>query len=400
MNDHYVRLLCNVLQQSGRVWKGWPDDRLGEDHERSEVVGPGGASAAMRRFRRRAIPGMPGRGRRYKRHLKNSALIAVALLSLFASACSGGNDSLSEGGKLRVVTTVSPITNLVQNVGGDRVVVTGLVPEGQSSHEFEPAPSDARVLADADIVFVNGLNLDLPSIKLARASLRSGAELVELGPRTIKPEEYIFDFSFPRDEGDPNPHLWTNPKYARRYAEVIRDTLVRRDPGGAAEYRGNFAIVAARYDMLDAAVREATATVPAGKRKLLTYHDSFPYFAREYGWKVIGAIQPSDFSDPSPRDIARLIDQVRAEKVPAIFGSEVFPSPVLRQIASESGARYVNDLRDDDLPGRRGDVNHSLPALLVFDYTTIVKALGGNPAAFDRIDTSNLGGEDNATYRD
>jgi ABC-type Zn uptake system ZnuABC Zn-binding protein ZnuA len=143
-----------------------------------------------------------------------------------------------------------------------------------------------------------------------------------------------------------------------------------------------------------AALREATATVPEAQRTLLTYHDSFPYFAREYGWTVIGAIQPSDFSDPSPRDVADLIEQVRAAGLPAIFGSEVFPSPVLEEIAAETGAEYVDDLRDDDLPGAPGDPDHSLLGLLRFDYVTIVEALGGDAAALEALDTSNPVGDE------
>ena len=142
----------------------------------------------------------------------------------------------------------------------------------------------------------------------------------------------------------------------------------------------------------------STATVPPEHRKLLTYHDSFPYFAREYGWEVIGAIQPSDFADPTPQEVAGLIEQVRAEDVPAIFGSEVFPSPVLEQIASEGGATYVDDLRDDDLPGEDGDAEHSYLGLMVFDFTTFMGALGGDPSAFEDLDTSNLH-EGNADYR-
>ena len=106
--------------------------------------------------------------------------------------------------------------------------------------------------------------------------------------------------------------------------------------------------------------------MPPENRKLLTYHDSFPYFAREYGWQIIGAIQPSDFADPTPQEVAALIDQIRREHVPAIFGSEVFPSPVLEQIASETGAQYVDDLRDDDLPGENGDPDHSYFGLMVY----------------------------------
>lgn len=327
------------------------------------------------------------------------AFLVAALLSLGAVAC-GSDDPSAEGGKPNVVTTVSPITNIAQNIGGDRVVITGVVPEGENSHEFEPAPSDARVMAEADIVFINGLHLEEPTLELAESNVRDGVEIVQLGDETITPAEYIYDFSFPREAGDPNPHLWTNPPYAKRYAEIIRDELTALDPGGAASYKNNFDAFAGRIDALDRAVRAATATVPAENRKLLTYHDSFPYFAREYGWKIVGAIQPSDFSEPSAREVADLIEQIRRERVPAIFGSEVFASPVLRQISRETGARYVDDLRDDDLPGSPGGDQHSYIGLMVFDYKTFVTALGGSASAFDGIDVSNVAGEGSATYRE
>jgi ABC-type Zn uptake system ZnuABC Zn-binding protein ZnuA len=317
--------------------------------------------------------------------------------SLLAAACS--TSASGDGSGVQVVTTVSPITNIVQNVGGDRVSVTGIVPEGTNSHTFEPAPADAAVMEEAEIVFINGLHLEEPTRELAEANVGDGVPVVELADRTISEDEYIFDFSFPESEGFPNPHLWTNPPYARAYAEIVKDELSELDPEGASTYRQNFDAFARRLDDLDDAVRAATATVPEEDRKLLTYHDSFPYFAREYGWEVVGAIQPSDFAEPTPQDVVGLIEQIRAEDLPAIFGSEVFPSPVLEQIAAETGATYVDDLRDDDLPGEAGDPDHSYLGLMVFDFRTIVGALGGDPSVFDGIDVTNLSIDDVGAYR-
>jgi ABC-type Zn uptake system ZnuABC Zn-binding protein ZnuA len=333
--------------------------------------------------------------------VKASRLWVLALSgSLAAAACGGDADPGERGGRLQVASTVSPITNIVQNVGGARILVTGIVPEGTNSHTFEPAPSDARVLANADIVFINGLHLEEPTLALAEANIGEDVPLIQLGDRTISPEGYIYDFSFPEEEGDPNPHLWTNPPYARRYAEIVMEELSSLDPDNAEYYGDKFEAFAARIDELDRLAREVTETVPPGNRKLLTYHDSFPYFAREYGWEVIGAIQPSDFSEPTPQEVVGLIDQIRGEEVPAIFGSEVFPSPVLEQIAAETGAQYVDDLRDDDLPGSPGDPEHSYLGLMVFDYRTIMGALGGDPSPFEQLDTANVAGECCATYRE
>lgn len=314
---------------------------------------------------------------------------AALLLLLAAAACARGP---APGEGLRVVATVSPITNIIENVGGDRVALTGLVPEGVNSHTFEPSPSDARLLAEARILFANGLNLEEPTLKLARANMRAETRIVELAGGALTEAEWVFDFSFPRSEGNPNPHLWTNPPYAKRFSEIVRDELSRADPAGAARFSRNQARLVERIDALDAAIRVATATVPPERRKLLTYHDSFPYFAREYGWTVVGAIQPADFSEPSPREVAALIDQVRRERVPAIFGSEVFPSPVLEQIARETGARYVADLRDDDLPGEPSDPEHSYVGLMRFNLVTIVEALGGNASELKGLDVGNVAG--------
>jgi len=314
---------------------------------------------------------------------------APLTLALLAAACATTAGSADEG-RLQLVTTVSPITNIVQNVAGPHAEITGIVPEGVNSHTFEPAPTDARVMAEAEVVFVNGLHLEVPTLELARANVAEGTPIVELGNRTISPDEYIFDFSFPEEEGDPNPHLWTNPPYAKRYAEIIAETLSEIEPGKAGEYRRNAGAFGERVGELDLLVREVTETVPPENRKLLTYHDSFPYFAREYGWEVIGAIQPSDFSDPAPQDVGGLIEQVRDAGVPAIFGSEVFPSPVLEQIAAETGARYVDDLRDDDLPGEPGDPEHTYLGLMVYDYRAFMGALGGDVSGFEGFDTSNV----------
>ena len=321
-----------------------------------------------------------------------------------ATACSGNGspeprDSTTAQNRLTIVTTVAPITNLVHNIAGDLADVSGLVPEGVNSHTFEPSPSDAALIAEADLVFANGLHLEVPALELAEQNLAPEARIVTLAEQTISEDEWIYDFSFPASQGDPNPHLWTNPAYANRYARLIARTLADRDPENARTYLGNADVLELRFDALVEAVETATATVPEDARKLLTYHDSFPYFARTFGWEIIGAIQPSDFSEPTAREVGDLIEQIEREQIPAIFGSEVFPSPVLEAIAAETGATYVDDLRDDDLPGDTDDADHSLLGLLVFDFTTIVEALGGDASAFAAVDTSNLHVESTVVYR-
>ena len=335
-------------------------------------------------------------------------LVALAVLILTAVGCSDTEGSPqsssseaadSESAVLRVAATVSPITSLVENVGGNRIELTGIVPEGTNSHTFEPAPSLAATLTSADLVVANGLFLEEPTIRMAEANMKEGAVLLLLGPRTISESEWVFDFSFPETEGHPNPHLWTAPHLALKYAEHIRDELVSLDGDNAEYYRGNFEKLAARINELDERISSATQTIPPENRKLLTYHDSFPYFGPRYGFEIIGAIQPSDFTEPSAREVASLIDQVRESGVPAIFGSVVFPSPVLEQIAREGGANFVDKLRDDDLPGKPGDPDHTYMGLILEDVKIITTALGGDISPLDGYDPSHVfEGESRAVY--
>ena len=301
------------------------------------------------------------------------------------------------GSRLQIVTTVAPITSIVANIAGDRAEVNGTVPEGTNSHTYEPKPSVAKLLATADVVFVNGLKLEDPTLALAQQNLADGAQLIELGTTALPTDLYLYDFSFPKEGGKPNPHLWTNPPMARCYAQIAASVLSKADPTNASYYADNLTRYLAKVDALDAALRTATATVDRSKRKLLTYHDAYAYFAAEYDWDVIGAIQVSNFEDPTPKEIAGLIDQITSEGVPAIFGSEVFPSPVLTQIGKETGVKYVDVLRDDDLLGTPGDPEHTFLALMQFDFVTMVRSLGGDPAALEAVDTTNVV-TDNARY--
>lgn len=336
--------------------------------------------------------------------------LRLALLSLVvASASCSSTDtgdlnaigcSLGDpvDGTLRIATTVAPITSIVANIAGDTAVsIVGIVPEGTNSHTFEPKPSDAATLESADVIFINGLVLEEPTKDLALANLKDGASICELGTEILPESDYIYDFSFPREGGKPNPHLWTNPPMAKAYAQVVRDVLSRRSPSNAATFAANYDAFALKVDALDEAMKTAAATIPAAQRKLVTYHDAYAYFAKHYGFTVIGALQPSSFDEPTPKEIADLIDQIRSEGVTAVFGSEVFPSPVLEQIGAETGVRYVDVLRDDDLIGAPGDPEHSWLGLMRFNFATMVDALGGESSALKTLDVSDVA-VDKAVY--
>ena len=341
--------------------------------------------------------------------------VLVVATVMFASACSSSGSPSDGGvlagetdscpmrsavtdGPLSVATTVAPITSIVANIAaGTPTIIQGIVPEGTNSHTYEPPPSVAATLEDADIVFINGLVLEEPTKELAQANARSGSVICELATTVLPEDEWIYDFSFPKDGGKPNPHLWTNPQMVGDYAALIRDSLTAADPTHATQYAENYAAFALKIDAIDQAVAQATLTISEDQRQLLTYHDAYAYFARTYGWTVIGAIQPSSFEEPTPKEIADLMDQVKSTGVKAIFGSEVFPSTVLEQIGKETGVRYVDVLRDDDLIGGPGDSDHSWMGLMRFNYVTMVEALGGEASALKSLDTSDVG-SDTANY--
>jgi len=338
--------------------------------------------------------------------IRNS-IVAIAFVS-FLTACSTATQSTDAAvgcdlgapvaGVLTIATTVAPITSIVANIaGGTNTVISGIVPEGTNSHTFEPKPSDAKTLETADIVFINGLVLEEPTKDLARANLKDGAIICEIGTQVLPESDYIYDFSFPKEGGKPNPHLWTSPPMAKQYAQVVHDVLVRRDPANAAMYDINFIAFSAKVDALDAAMVTATATIPESQRKLVTYHDAYAYFAKQYGYTVVGALQPSSFNEPTPKEIGDLINQVKTENVRAIFGSEVFPSPILEQIGTETDVRYIDVLRDDDLLGKPGDADHSWLGLMRFNFVTIVEALGGDASALKSLDVSDVA-MDTAVY--
>jgi ABC-type Zn uptake system ZnuABC Zn-binding protein ZnuA len=297
---------------------------------------------------------------------------------------------------LHVVATVAPVADLVAQVGGDRVAVDTLVPAGADAHTYEPRPSDVITLAGADAYLGIGLDLNGGALRMAEEHLPSGSPLVLLGETALTDEDIVFDHTHDHghshgdddhghshgDDGElgPNPHVWTSLANTRGLIAGIVAALTELDPEGASVYAANADGFLDELDALDAAVREAVASIPADNRTLVTYHDAWTYFARDYDLDYATAVQPADFSDPSASEVRAVIDLVRERQVPAVFGSEEFPTPVLQAIAEETGARYVDGLSDDVLPGRPGSVEHTYLELMRRNATAIVDGLGGDPS--------------------
>jgi ABC-type Zn uptake system ZnuABC Zn-binding protein ZnuA len=290
--------------------------------------------------------------------------------------------------KLHVVTSVSPINNIIKNVGGNKIDLTGLVPEGVNSHTFDLVPSDVVKVNNADLVIIDGLGLETNIEDLAEEARAKNPqlEILKLGDNTLSPDQLVFDFSFPKENGDPNPHLWLNVAHAMKFTNLTREKLTEMNPPNTQYYSDNADRYISLLKKLDVGILKAVQTIPPQNRKLLTYHDSWAYFATRYGMTIIGAVQPSDFGEPTPQEVARMIDQIRSEKVPAIFASEVFPSKIVNQIAKEGNVKVVETLSDDDLPGYPGEPEHSYVGMMLENMKNMLVPLGGNIMSLNDVD--------------
>jgi ABC-type Zn uptake system ZnuABC Zn-binding protein ZnuA len=338
--------------------------------------------------------------RRTRGRVRWSAGIALAVTILAACGSSGGDASDTVPGptappaaavdaKFTVVVSDPPIADLVARVGGDAVEVVSVVPMGADGHTYEPVPSDAQTLARADLYMENGMSLNNVVTSFALVNYPAGTPhhvLSEVIPQSeILSTDSADEIATHGHAHNFNAHFWPDPNYAMLYVNRIVEILSGFDAADAAGYQQRGAALTAQLQQIDATFRTALATIPEANRKLVVYHDSWSYFGRRYGLPVVGAIQPTDFSEPSAAELRATIDEVRAQAVPAFFGSEVFPSDVLQAIEAESGARYVADLSDDKLPGEPGSPEHSYVGMMVANTRTIVTALGGDPSTLDAI---------------
>jgi ABC-type Zn uptake system ZnuABC Zn-binding protein ZnuA len=266
--------------------------------------------------------------------------LALSLALLLLPGCAAA----APGGRVSVVATTTIFADLAAHVAGSDAAVASIAPAGASVEDFAPRPDDARKVADAQVIIVNGLGLDRWADALLRNTSKD-ARVVTLSdglPRLDVGE------AGPFTEG--NPHFWFDVKYAKAYVERIRDALVAADPPHAAGYRGRATTYLADLDKLDADLRTKVATIPEARRKLVTSHDAFPYFAKAYGFTVVGFAQPEPDKEPSPAELAELVEKVKEEQVVAIF-SEAQVSPRLAEtLAREAGVKtIVADLPTDSL---------------------------------------------------
>jgi zinc/manganese transport system substrate-binding protein len=261
--------------------------------------------------------------------------------------------------RVNVVASFSIIGDFVKNVGGERVNVTTLVGPDGDVHVYTPAPSDAKKIADAKLLVINGLGLEGWLPRLLQAS--GGKAPIAVATQGIAPLKL---------GSDADPHAWQSVVNAKIYVGNIRDALAAADPGDAGLFRANAQSYLARLDVLDRDVREAVAQIPPGRRKVISTHDAFGYFAAAYGIEFIAPLGVSTESEASARDIAGIVTEVRAAKIPAVFLENISDPRLMQRISAETGARIGGTLYSDSLTNEKGAaptyidmVRHNIKAL-------------------------------------
>ena len=303
-------------------------------------------------FRTRNLPSLA----LHRRSLSCALALAVALMLAGPMA--------AQPAKLPVVATFSILADFVKNVGGDAVEVSSLVAPGGDAHVYSPTPADARKLNEARLVFVNGLNLEGWMERLIASSGTKAPIIV--ATKGIQPIEMVDEKADePAAKGKTaskpkearvglDPHAWQDIANARTYIANIRDALGEGDPARAEIYRANAAAYLVRLDALEAEVRAEIGKLPPSRRRIITSHDAFGYFGKAYGFTFIAAQGVSTEAESSAKDVARIIRQIKSDKIPAVFLENITDPRLIKRIASETGAKIGGTLYSDALSDEKG----------------------------------------------
>ena len=285
----------------------------------------------------------------------------VALLLCFTSP----SPALAQSPPLAVVASFSILGDFVREVGGSGVDVSTIVGPNGDAHVYEPTPADGRKLARARLVFVNGLGFEGWIDRLIAASkTRAKIVTVSAGVTPRQSEEGL------------DPHAWQDVANARRYVENIRDALVAADPERAALYRANATAYLAKLDALDREITAALETIPPARRRIISTHDAFGYFSARYGLEFIAPQGVSTEAEASARDIARIIDAVKREKVAAVFLENIADPRLAQSIAAQTGAKIGGTLYSDALSDAKGPAPNYIE-MVRHNVKELTEALGG-----------------------
>jgi len=293
------------------------------------------------------------------------ATLFLALLFVLAACDSRSAPTQSAAPqKIGVVTTMTVLGDLIQQVGGDKVEVKSLVPPGGEVHTYQPTPEDITRVGKGRIVFYNGVHLEEWLDETIRSAGKPDLAKVVLAEGLPVIQE---------SGEEPNPHLWMDVANAKVYVEKIRDGLSKVDSGNAGYYEDRATSYLGQLDELDKWIRTEVETIPKAHRKLVTFHDAFPYFAKRYGFTLAGVVVSSPGKEPSARESAALIRRIKRERVPAIFAEDQFSPKLMEVLAKDAGVRVITSLYDDSLSS--GPEANTYISMMKYDVTQVVNAL-------------------------
>jgi zinc/manganese transport system substrate-binding protein/manganese/iron transport system substrate-binding protein len=260
-------------------------------------------------------------------------LVAFVVLAIGACRAPAGSAAANPGSAaIKVVTTTTVFADIVQNIGGSRVAATSIIPPGVGPEDYEPKPDDAKKLSDARLIVSNGVGLDDFLGKLLASGTGGQTPHLVLGDGI--PVMTV--------DGEQNPHFWLDPTLVKQdYLPAIATKLTELDPDGKATFDANVAAYGAQLDALDSELKAKIDTIPAANRKLVTFHDAFPYFARHFGFELVGVVLENVGQDPSAADLAALVEKVKAAGVKAVFSEAQFSPKLSETLAQEAGITSV-----------------------------------------------------------
>ncbi|QCI64243.1 metal ABC transporter solute-binding protein, Zn/Mn family [Phreatobacter stygius] len=285
-------------------------------------------------------------------------LSSLALAPGFTPLALAQAPAPAAAGPMPVVATFSILADLVRAIGAERVAVTSLVGVDSDAHAYAPSPADARTIAGAKLVFVNGLGFEGWINRLIRSSgTRAKVITASTGVVALKAEDdhgHGHGHGHGHSHGENDPHAWQNALFVKTYVRTIRDALVAADPAGAALFTGNAAAYSASLDALDAEIKAAVARIPAERRRILTTHDAFQYFQKAYGIAFVALRGVASDAEPSARDLGQIIRQIKQGRITAIFMENITDPRAMQRIASETGVRVGGKLYSDALSAADG----------------------------------------------
>lgn len=297
-------------------------------------------------------------------------------LGFAAIAALGGHAAAAAAAeKLKVTASFSILGDMVRQVGGERLDITTLVGPGGDAHVYQPTPADAKALLASKVLFLNGLGFEGWMPRLQQSSgFKGAAVIVSTGVKPQKMEEEENS----KNKKITDPHAWQSLANGRLYVQNIRDGLIKADPDGRSAYEANAAAFITAIDGLDAEVKAAIAKIPALQRRIVTSHDAFGYFGAAYGMQFLAPEGVSTDSEPSAQDVAKIIRQIRAEKIPAVFIENITDRRMIAQISAESGAKIGGALFSDALSPPDGPAATYL-GMFRHNVKTLTQALGPAP---------------------